>query len=34
MPTIHVDVNGTRQAVDVEPGLLLVHPLREKLGLT
>jgi carbon-monoxide dehydrogenase small subunit len=34
MPTIHVDVNGTRQAVDVEPRLLLVHLLRDKLGLT
>ncbi|MGP6157601.1 MAG: (2Fe-2S)-binding protein [Vulcanimicrobiaceae bacterium] len=34
MPTIHIDVNGTRQAVDVEPRLLLVHLLREKLGLT
>ena len=34
MPTIHVDVNGTGRAVDVEPRLLLVHLLRDRLGLT
>jgi carbon-monoxide dehydrogenase small subunit len=36
MPTHTVDliVNGTRTAVDVEPRVLLVHALREALGLT
>jgi carbon-monoxide dehydrogenase small subunit len=36
MPTHTVDliVNGTRTAVDVEPRVLLVHALREGLGLT
>jgi carbon-monoxide dehydrogenase small subunit len=34
MPAIDVEVNGTRHSVEVEPRLLLVHFLREKLGLT
>jgi carbon-monoxide dehydrogenase small subunit len=36
-PTTHeitVTVNGAERSVDVEPRLLLVHLLREKLGLT
>ena len=32
--TIHVTVNGTLHTSEVEPRLLLVHYLREKLGLT
>ena len=34
--TIHVrlNVNGTEHELDVEPRLLLVHALRDKLGLT
>lgn len=32
--TIQVTVNGTMHTSDVEPRLLLVHYLREKLGLT
>ena len=32
--TIQVTVNGTMHASEVEPRLLLVHYLREKLGLT
>src|SRR6476661_5421806 len=31
---ITVDVNGTSQEADVEPRLLLVHFLRDTLGLT
>jgi carbon-monoxide dehydrogenase small subunit len=31
---IALEVNGTRQTSDVEPRLLLVHYLREVLGLT
>ncbi len=31
---IHVSVNGTARAAEVEPRLLLVHFLREHLGLT
>jgi carbon-monoxide dehydrogenase small subunit len=34
MAQIHLDVNGARQTVDVEPRTLLVHALRDKLGLT
>jgi aerobic carbon-monoxide dehydrogenase small subunit len=32
--TVTVTVNGTRHEVDVEPRQLLVHFLREELGLT
>ncbi|MCY4488516.1 MAG: (2Fe-2S)-binding protein [Deltaproteobacteria bacterium] len=32
--TINVTVNGTARAAEVEPRLLLVHFLRENLGLT
>lgn len=32
--TIEVDVNGEQQSLTVEPRLLLVHLLRERLGLT
>ncbi len=32
--TIHITVNGTAHAAEVEPRLLLVHFLRENLGLT
>ena len=32
--TIELDVNGQRQSLSVEPRLLLVHLLRERLGLT
>ena len=32
--TISVTVNGEERSLDVEPRLLLVHLLREKLGLT
>jgi carbon-monoxide dehydrogenase small subunit len=31
---IKVSVNGTQHAVDVEPRMLLVHVIREELGLT
>ncbi len=31
---VTVNVNGTSQTADVEPRLLLVHLLRERLGLT
>src|SRR5438067_2713051 len=31
---IELSVNGTRQELEVEPRLLLVHLLRERLGLT
>jgi len=31
---VNVNVNGTDHSVDVEPRLLLVHLLRETLGLT
>ena len=34
MPQIEVTVNGTAQQADVEPRLLLVHLIREDLGLT
>jgi carbon-monoxide dehydrogenase small subunit len=36
MGTVHVNlaVNGERQEFDVEPRLLLVHLLRDRLGLT
>ena len=34
MPQIEVTVNGTAQQADVEPRLLLVHLIREELGLT
>ncbi len=34
MPSIDIEVNGTRHAAEVEPRLLLVHFLRERLGLT
>jgi carbon-monoxide dehydrogenase small subunit len=34
MATIEIDVNGTRQTLDVEPRTLLVHALRDKLELT
>jgi len=32
--TIEVEVNGERRSLTVEPRLLLVHMLRERLGLT
>jgi len=31
---VTLEVNGVRQSADVEPRLLLVHMLRDKLGLT
>jgi carbon-monoxide dehydrogenase small subunit len=31
---IKVSVNGTQHAVDVEPRMLLVHVIREELGMT
>jgi carbon-monoxide dehydrogenase small subunit len=31
---VHVEVNGTEHNLEVEPRLLLVHALRENLGLT
>ncbi|HEY2770023.1 MAG TPA: (2Fe-2S)-binding protein [Solirubrobacteraceae bacterium] len=31
---VHVEVNGTEHTLEVEPRLLLVHALRENLGLT
>jgi carbon-monoxide dehydrogenase small subunit len=34
MQTIEVEVNGQRRSLSVEPRLLLVHMLRESLGLT
>ena len=34
MATINVNVNGVDHAADVEPRLLLVHFIREDLGLT
>ena len=34
MPQIEVSVNGAAHQVDVEPRLLLVHLIREELGLT
>ena len=34
MPSITVTVNGTSYTNDVEPRLLLVHYLRDVLGLT
>ena len=34
MPSITVTVNGTKYTNDVEPRLLLVHYLRDVLGLT
>jgi len=34
MATINVNVNGANHAADVEPRLLLVHFIREVLGLT
>ena len=34
MPQIEVTVNGAAHQVDVEPRLLLVHLIREDLGLT
>ena len=34
MTSVSIDVNGTSQAREVEPRLLLVHFLRETLGLT
>ena len=34
MPQIEVTVNGAAHQVDVEPRLLLVHLIREELGLT
>ena len=32
--TVRLNVNGVERALDVEPRLLLVHALREQLGLT
>ncbi|HXP89078.1 MAG TPA: (2Fe-2S)-binding protein [Bryobacteraceae bacterium] len=32
--TIHLTINGTAQAHEVEPRLLLIHYLREVVGLT
>lgn len=32
--TVTITVNGTRQSAEVEPRLLLVHFLRDQLGLT
>ena len=34
MTSVSIDVNGTSQAREVEPRVLLVHFLRETLGLT
>ena len=34
MQTIHVTINGTQYVHDVEPRLLLIHYLREVVGLT
>ena len=34
LTAIEVEVNGQRQSLSVEPRLLLVHLLREQLGLT
>ena len=34
MQAIKVEVNGRRHEIEVEPRLLLVHLLREKIGLT
>ena len=34
MPTVDLTVNGKRTSVDVEARVLLVHALRENLGLT
>jgi carbon-monoxide dehydrogenase small subunit len=34
MPEIEIDVNGEHRRIDVEPRLLLVHLLRDKLELT
>ncbi len=34
MPRIEMDVNGVRAQLDVEPRMLLVHALRDKLELT
>jgi aerobic carbon-monoxide dehydrogenase small subunit len=34
LSAIELDVNGTRQSVTVEPRVLLVHLLRDNLGLT
>jgi carbon-monoxide dehydrogenase small subunit len=31
---VHVNVNGTEHELEVEPRLLLVHALRDQLGLT
>jgi carbon-monoxide dehydrogenase small subunit len=31
---VKVSVNGTQHAVDVEPRMLLVHVIREELGMT
>ncbi|HEY8018233.1 MAG TPA: 2Fe-2S iron-sulfur cluster-binding protein, partial [Actinomycetota bacterium] len=31
---IKVSVNGSQHAVDVEPRMLLVHVIREELGMT
>jgi carbon-monoxide dehydrogenase small subunit len=31
---VHLTVNGREHAIDVEPRLLLVHALRDELGLT
>jgi len=32
--TVRLNVNGVERALDVEPRLLLVHALRDQLGLT
>jgi carbon-monoxide dehydrogenase small subunit len=34
MSTIEIDVNGTHHTLEVEPRTLLVHALRDRLGLT
>jgi carbon-monoxide dehydrogenase small subunit len=34
MSQIEIEVNGVSHSLDVEPRMLLVHALREKLGLT
>jgi carbon-monoxide dehydrogenase small subunit len=34
MPTITLEVNGLPRTIEVEPRLLLVHLLRDRLGLT
>jgi aerobic carbon-monoxide dehydrogenase small subunit len=34
MPSVTLEVNGLSHTIDVEPRLLLVHLLRDRLGLT